>query len=101
MTGRIEKTVFISYRRTNFYTALAVYQDLTQHGYDVFFDFQSIDSGDFEKVITENIKAKAHFLIILSPSALALQRRFTLQRRFEYYYDILRRTCFAERYLAC
>lgn len=68
--GRIEKTVFISYRRTNFYTALAVYQDLTAHGYDVFFDFQSIDSGDFEKVITENIKAKAHFLIILSPSAL-------------------------------
>jgi tetratricopeptide (TPR) repeat protein len=68
--GRIEKTVFISYRRTNFYTALAVYQDLTQHGYDVFFDYQSIDSGDFEKVIIENIKAKAHFLIILSPSAL-------------------------------
>jgi tetratricopeptide (TPR) repeat protein len=70
MPGRIEKTVFISYRRSNFYTALAVYQDLTAHGYDVFFDFQSIDSGDFEKAITENIKAKAHFLIILSPSAL-------------------------------
>jgi tetratricopeptide (TPR) repeat protein len=70
MTGRIEKTVFISYRRTNLYTALAVYQDLTAHGYDVFSDFQSIDSGDFEKIITENIKAKAHFLIILSPSAL-------------------------------
>jgi tetratricopeptide (TPR) repeat protein len=68
--GRIEKTVFISYRRSNFYTALAVYQDLTAHGYDVFFDYQSIDSGDFEMVITENIKAKAHFLIILSPSAL-------------------------------
>jgi len=66
MTARIEKTVFISYRRTNFYTALAVYQDLTAHGYDVFFDFQSIDSGDFEKIIIENIKAKAHFLIILS-----------------------------------
>lgn len=68
--GRIEKTVFISYRRTNFYTALAVYQNLTQHGYDVFFDYQSIDSGDFEHIIIENIKAKAHFLIILSPSAL-------------------------------
>ena len=49
--GRIEKTVFISYRRTNFYIALAVYQDLTSHGYDVFFDYQNIDSGDFEKVI--------------------------------------------------
>jgi Flp pilus assembly protein TadD len=68
--GRIEKTVFISYRRTNFYTALAVYQYLTQHGYDVFFDYQSIDSGDFTKAILENIEARAHFVLILSPSAL-------------------------------
>ncbi len=68
--GRIEKTVFISYRRTNFYTALAVYQDLTAHGYDVFFDYQSIDSGEFEKIILDNIKARAHFIVILTPSAL-------------------------------
>ena len=68
--GRIEKTVFISYRRTNFYTALAIYQDLTAHGYDVFFDYQSIDSGNFEKVITENIKYRAHFVVVLSASAL-------------------------------
>src|SRR5690606_38062348 len=68
--GRIEKTVFISYRRTNFYTALAVYQYLTQHGYDVFFDYQSIDSGDFTKAILENIEARAHFVLILSPSEL-------------------------------
>ncbi len=68
--GRIEKTVFISYRRTNFYTALAVYQDLTAHGYDVFFDYQSIDSGNFEKAILENIEARAHFVLVLSSSAL-------------------------------
>jgi len=68
--GRIEKTVFISYRRTNFYTALAVYQDLRAHGYDVFFDYRSIDSGNFEQIICENIRHRAHFLIILSPSAL-------------------------------
>ena len=70
MTARIEKTVFISYRRTNFPWAYCIYQDLTHHGYDVFFDYQSIDSGSFEKVILENIKARAHFIIILSPSAL-------------------------------
>lgn len=70
MAGRTEKTVFISYRRTNIYTALAVYQNLIAHGYDVFVDYQSIDSGDFEKIITENIKARAHFVVILSPSAL-------------------------------
>lgn len=68
--GRIEKTIFISYRRTNLPWALCIYQDLTMHGYDVFFDYQSIDSGNFEKVILENIKSRAHFLVILTPSAL-------------------------------
>jgi tetratricopeptide (TPR) repeat protein len=70
MTARIEKTVFISYRRTNVPWALAIYQNLTMHGYDVFFDYQSIDSGNFEKVIIENIKTRAHFIVILTPSAL-------------------------------
>jgi tetratricopeptide (TPR) repeat protein len=67
---RIEKTVFISYRRTNVSWALAIYQDLTARGYDVFFDYQSIDSGNFEQVILENIKSRAHFLVILTPSTL-------------------------------
>jgi proteic killer suppression protein len=40
--GRIEKTVFISYRRTNIPWALAIFQNLTQFGYDVFFDFSGI-----------------------------------------------------------
>jgi tetratricopeptide (TPR) repeat protein len=70
MAGRIEKTVFISYRRTNFWTALAVFQNLNANGYDVFFDYKSIPSGDFAQVIDENIKSRAHFLVILSPSAL-------------------------------
>ncbi len=65
-----EKSVFISYRRTNAFTALAVYQDLSKHGYDVFFDYNSIDSGDFEQVILNNILSRAHFLVILTPSAL-------------------------------
>ncbi len=67
---RIEKTVFISYRRTNVPWALAIYQNLTQHGYDVFFDYTGIASGDFERVIIENIKARAHFVVLLTPSAL-------------------------------
>ncbi len=68
--GRIEKTVFISYRRTNLPWALAIYQNLTAHGYDVFFDYQSINSGDFEQIILGNIRARAHFLVLLTPSAL-------------------------------
>ena len=42
---RIEKTVFLSYRRTNIPWAHAIYLDLTHHGFDVFFDFKGIASG--------------------------------------------------------
>jgi hypothetical protein len=68
--ARVEKTVFISYRRANFPWAMAVYQDLTQNGYDVFFDIEGIASGDFEQVILQNIRSRAHFLVVLTPSAL-------------------------------
>jgi hypothetical protein len=68
--ARIEKTVFISYRRTNVAWALAISQNLTHSGFDVFFDFQGIASGDFEQVILENIRARAHFVVLLTPSAL-------------------------------
>jgi tetratricopeptide (TPR) repeat protein len=68
--GHIDKTVFISYRRTNIPWVLAIFQNLTQHGYDVFFDYSGIASGDFERIILENIHARAHFLILLTPSAL-------------------------------
>lgn len=65
-----EKTVFISYRRKDISWALAVYHYLTKHDYDVFFDYKSIPSGDFEQIIVGNIKARAHFLVILTPTAL-------------------------------
>jgi tetratricopeptide (TPR) repeat protein len=67
---RVEKTVFLSYRRTNIPWALAIFQNLTQHGYDVFFDYNGLASGDFERVILGNITARAHFLVLLTPSAL-------------------------------
>jgi len=70
MTGRIEKTVFISYRRANKPWALFIYQNLTNHGYDVFIDFQNINSGNFEIAILDNIRARAHFVVVLTPSAL-------------------------------
>jgi len=67
---RIEKTVFLSYRRTNLPWALAVFQNLMNHGHDVFFDYSGIASGDFESIILGNIAARAHFLVLLTPSAL-------------------------------
>jgi putative peptidoglycan binding protein/TIR domain-containing protein len=68
--GRIEKTVFVSYRRTDEPWGLAIFQDLTQHGYDVFIDYDGIASGNFATVILENIRARAHFLVLLTPTAL-------------------------------
>jgi tetratricopeptide (TPR) repeat protein len=35
-----------------------------------FLRFESIASGDFERVIVENINSRAHFLVLLTPSAL-------------------------------
>src|ERR1700758_1140108 len=35
-----------------------------------FFDFQTVASGDFERVILENVRARAHFVVLLTPSAL-------------------------------
>lgn len=68
--AKVERTIFLSYRRSNVPWALAIYQHLTQSGFDVFFDFKGIASGDFERVILENIRARAHFLVLLTPSAL-------------------------------
>lgn len=67
---RVEKTVFISYRRADRWPAVAVFQDLTHHGYDVFIDYRGIPSGDFERAIVDNIEARAHFLVLLTPTAL-------------------------------
>jgi TIR domain len=68
--SRIEKTVFVSYRRADVPWALAVFGDLTHHGYNVFIDYDGIASGNFETVILENIRARAHFLVLLTPTAL-------------------------------
>jgi len=66
----IEKTVFLSYRRTNFPWAQSIFQNLMHHGYDVFFDYTGLRSGGFEPIVFENITARAHFLVLLTPSAL-------------------------------
>ena len=68
--GRIEKTVFLSYRRADESWGLAIFQNLTQHGYDAFIDYDGIASGNFETAILENIRARAHFLVLLTPTAL-------------------------------
>src|SRR3984885_5095695 len=83
---RIEKTVFISYRRVNVAWAIAIFQYLTNHGFGVFFDYYGIASGDFERVIFGNIDTRAHFLVLLTPSALdrCSEPEDWLRREIEY-----------------
>lgn len=66
----IQHTIFISYRRTNKYIALSVYQYLRERSYDVFLDTESLPPGDWKRALTDHISARAHFLPILTPSAL-------------------------------
>jgi tetratricopeptide (TPR) repeat protein len=64
-------SAFISYRReTSAFIARAVFQNLRAYRYDVFMDVESINSGQFETVILNQIKARPHFLLILTPGCL-------------------------------
>ena len=66
-----DKTVFISYRRApSQYLALLLYKDLTKRGYDVFLDIERINSGSFEEAILNQIRARTHFIAILTPGTL-------------------------------
>jgi tetratricopeptide (TPR) repeat protein len=63
-----QKTVFISYRRmASSYVAQSIFLDLRVHGYDVFKDIESIDSGPLNTIILNQIAARAHFLLICAP----------------------------------
>ncbi|MBN1201015.1 MAG: tetratricopeptide repeat protein [Anaerolineae bacterium] len=66
-----DKTVFISYRRgVSWATARLIFQDLRDHGFDVFMDVESIDSGTFDTIILNQIAARGHFVVILAPGTL-------------------------------
>jgi tetratricopeptide (TPR) repeat protein len=66
-----QQTVFISYRRsTSSFIARAVFMDLRANGYDAFLDIETIDSGAFDRIILNQIAARAHFVLILAPGTL-------------------------------
>ena len=82
-----QKTVFISYRRSvASFIARSVFMDLREHGYDVFMDVESINSGQFDKIILRQIEARAHFLVILTPGTVerCTDRHDWLRREIKY-----------------
>jgi len=88
--SQTHNTVFISYRRSaSAFLARAIYMDLTQHGYNVFMDVESIDSGTFERMIFRQIEARAHFLILCTPGTFerVTQQGDWLRREIEHAMD--------------
>lgn len=65
----VERTVFISYRHRDQYAAKLVFDALRVRDYDVFIDYDGI-AGKFASAIVENIRARAHFVLLLTPTAL-------------------------------
>jgi hypothetical protein len=89
----VAKTVFVSYRRSvSRYIARAVFMDLRAHGYDVFMDVESIDSGTFDTIILNQIAARAHFIVILTPGSVGrcTQPDDWLRREIEHAMDLQR-----------
>ena len=59
--------VFLSYRHdTGSEFCSFLYDLLTQEGYDVFFDADSIRQGDFTKIIDDSIQECSFLLVVLA-----------------------------------
>ena len=66
-----EKTGFISYRRSaSRHLARSITLDLRAHGYDVFFDVDTLDNGAFDQIVLRQIALRAHFVLVLSRGSL-------------------------------
>ena len=66
-----QKTVFISYRRdVSRHLARSIYMDLSANEWDVFLDVKDINNGDFDRIILNQIAARAHFVLLLSRDSL-------------------------------
>ena len=63
--------MFISYRRdVGGILAMALYQQLSEHGFDAFYDIESLRAGQFETIIMNQIVARPYFVLVLTPGTL-------------------------------
>ena len=63
--------IFISYRRDGGdMTAMYIFQELKDRGYQAFYDVEVLRSGKFNEALLANIRACKDFILILSPHAL-------------------------------
>ena len=61
----------MSYRRAvSQHLARAIALDLRAHDYDVFLDVDTVDNGEFDRIVLKQIALRTHFLIVLSRGSL-------------------------------
>lgn len=86
----MDNSTFISYRRSvSEFVARAVFQDLRANGINVFMDVESIDAGQFDTIILNQIASRPYFLVILAPGTLdrCLEPGDWLRREIEHAID--------------
>lgn len=79
----MSKTVFICYRRTNQAHAVKMYHLLREAGYDPFIDIKDLGAGAWRILIQREIQKRAHFIVLLTPSAVARFEEPNDTMRFE------------------
>ena len=62
--------VFVSYRRSEAFTANLVAEKLRSLGYSVFFDVETLRSGNFNTQLYDVIQHCKDFVLVLPPNAL-------------------------------
>ena len=71
MPQELSNSVFISYRRSaSAITVLAIYQHLSAHGIDAFYDIENIKAGQFGEIILGQIAARPYFMPVFAPGSL-------------------------------
>ncbi len=67
---RVEKTIFISCRKTNLFLARAMYDKLRSRGYDCFLHTEVKPDKALAYLIMNEIQSRAHFIVIVTPRGL-------------------------------
>lgn len=71
MAQQPTNSVFISYRRdVSGIHVLAIYQHLSAHNIDAFYDIEDIKAGQFGEVILGQIAARPYFMPVFAPGTL-------------------------------
>ena len=74
--NKVKYDIFISYRRSDgFATARLIYDRLTQLGYRVSFDMETLRSGDFNTQLYERIENSRDVIVIVSADALKFREK--------------------------